>query len=74
MTNDTWDNQYDREHVAVWVRSLQATGFDAAAVRDELDKWTLNGMTQIYVGQYARMMPHAVARAMAELAVSREPL
>jgi hypothetical protein len=62
LCNDAWDSQHDREHVEVWVRSLQARGLDPAAIRDEVGRWTSDGMTQICVGQYARTIPVAVAR------------
>jgi hypothetical protein len=70
MTDDAWDNQYDREHLAAWVRALRASGLDAIAIRGEIDRWTLDGVTQICVGAYARTMPFSLARAMVEQALA----
>jgi hypothetical protein len=60
LCDDAWDSQF----VAVWVASLQARGLDPAAIRDKIDRWTLDGWAQICVGQNARMMPVDVARTM----------
>jgi hypothetical protein len=72
MTNDPWDNQYNTEHVAIWVRSLQAKGLDADAIRAEVDKWTLGDVTQIPVGQHARTIPTDVVRTMVDRALCHE--
>jgi hypothetical protein len=69
MTNDASDNQYDTEHVVLWVRWLQFKGLDPAAVRDEVDKWTLGEVTQVYVGQHARTMPSVVVKTIVEHAL-----
>jgi hypothetical protein len=74
MTNDTSDNQYDAEHVVLWVRWLQAKGLDAEAIRDEVDRWSLDDVTQVYVGAHARTMPTSVVRALVERALGRERL
>jgi hypothetical protein len=47
MTNDASDNQYNADHVVLWVRWLQAKGFDAEAISGEVDKWTLGDVTQV---------------------------
>jgi hypothetical protein len=62
MTNDSNDNQHDTEHGVLWVNALRAKGLDAKAVRNEIDKWTMDGVTQICVGGYARTMPTDVSR------------
>jgi hypothetical protein len=72
MTNDASDNQYNAEHVALWVRSLQAKGLDPEAIRGEVDKWTMYGVTQVYVGAHARTMPTGVVRAIVERALGDE--
>ena len=69
MTNDASDNQYNAEHVALWVRSLQAKGLDPEAIRGEVDKWTLGDVTQVYVGQHARTMPTVVVKTIVEHAL-----
>jgi hypothetical protein len=74
MINDAWDNEYVTEHVALWVNALRAKGLDAKAVGDEIDKWTMDGLTQICVGGYARTMPTDVVRAIVEQALGRERL
>jgi hypothetical protein len=70
MGNDAGENQYDREHVALWVRWLTARGLDRVAIMAELDQWTQDGVSQIYVGQYARTMPSILAKAMVEHALA----
>jgi hypothetical protein len=70
MTNDAWDNQYDRDHVVLWVRWLQAKGLDAEAIRGEIDRWSLDDVTQVYVGNHARTMPAEVVRGMVEQALT----
>jgi hypothetical protein len=72
MINDAWDNEYVTEHVGLWVNALLAKGLDANAVRDEIDKWTMDGVTQICVGGYARTMAADVVRAIVEQALCRE--
>jgi hypothetical protein len=57
MTNDASDKQYDTDHVVLWVRWLQAKGLDPEAIQGEVDRRSLDGVTQIYVGAYARIMP-----------------
>jgi hypothetical protein len=47
MTSDAWDIQHVTEHNVLWVRSLQANGLDAKAVKDEIGKWTMDGVTQL---------------------------
>jgi hypothetical protein len=72
MTNDASDNQYDTDHVVLWVRWLQAKGLGAEAIRGEIDKWSLDDVTQVCVGQHARTMPKDFVRAIVERAVGRE--
>jgi hypothetical protein len=66
MVDDAWDDEYVTEHVALWVNALRAKGLDAKAVRDEIDKWTMDDVTQICVGAYARTMPTDAVRAIVE--------
>ena len=68
MTNDASDNQYDRDHIVLWVRWLQFKGLDVEAIRGEVDKWTMYGVTQVYVGTHARTMPTDFVRAIVERA------
>jgi hypothetical protein len=70
MTNDASDNQYDHDHVVLWVNALRANGLDPAAVRDEIDRWSLDDVTQVYVGNHARTMPAEVVRGMVEQALT----
>jgi hypothetical protein len=72
MTNNASDNQYDTDHVVLWVRWLQAKGLDAEAIRGEVDRWSLDGVTQVYVGAYARTMPTDFVRAIVERALGDE--
>jgi hypothetical protein len=72
MTNDASDNQYDTEHVALWVRWLQAKGLDPEAIQGEVDRWSLDGVTQVYVGTYTRTMPTDFVRAIVERALGDE--
>ena len=74
MTNDASDNQYDHDHVVLWVNALRANRLDPAAVRDEVDRWSLDDVTQVYVGQHARTMPTNFVRAIVERALGRERL
>ena len=53
MTSDAWDNEYVTEHVALWVRWLQAEGLEPEAIRGEIDRWSLDDVTQVCVGQHA---------------------
>jgi hypothetical protein len=69
MASDAWDTKFDRDHVALWVRWLQARGLDLEAIRAEVDKWTLYGVTQVYVGQHARTMPTDFVREIVERAL-----
>ena len=69
MTGDARDRQYDTDHVILWVRWLQAKGLDSEAIRSEVDKWTMYGVTQVYVGAHARTMPTGVVRAIVERAL-----
>jgi hypothetical protein len=66
MTNDASDDQYDTDHVVLWVRWLQAKGLDREAIQGEVDKWTLGDVTQVCVGQHARTMPTDFVRATVE--------
>jgi hypothetical protein len=70
MTNDASDNQYETDHIVLWVRWLRAKGLDPGAIRSEVDKWTLGDVTQVYVGAHARTMPTDVVRAMVEQALT----
>jgi hypothetical protein len=72
MTNDAWDNQYNTDHVALWVRWLQAKGLDAEAIRGEIDEWSLDDVTQVCVGAYARTMPTDFVRAIVERELGHE--
>ena len=72
MTNDATDNQYDTDHVVLWVRWLQFKGLDAEAIRGEIDRWSLDGVTQVYVGNHARTMPTDFVRAIVERALGDE--
>jgi hypothetical protein len=72
MTNDASDNQCDTDHVVLWVRWLQAKGLDAEAIRSEVDKWSMYGVTQVYVGTHARTMPTDFVRAIVEQALADE--
>ena len=72
MTNDASDNQYDTDHVVLWVRWLQFKGLDREAIRSEVDKWSLDDVTQVYVGQYACTMPTDFVRAIVERALGDE--
>jgi hypothetical protein len=72
MTNDASDNQYDTEHVVLWVRWLQFKGLDVEAIRGEVDKWTMYGVTQVYVGTHARTMPTDLVRTIVERALGDE--
>jgi hypothetical protein len=74
LINDAWDNEYVTEHVDLWVNALQANGLDAIAVRDEMDRWTMDGVTQICVGANARTMPTDVVRAIVERVLGQERL
>jgi hypothetical protein len=74
MTNDASDNQYDTDHVVLWVRWLQFKGLDPAAVRDEVDKWTMYDVTMVYVGTHARIMPTEFVRAIVERVLGDEPV
>jgi hypothetical protein len=69
MNNDASDNQYDHDHIVLWVRWLQAKGLDSEAIRGEVDKWTLGDVTQVYVGQHARTMPTVVVKTIVEHAL-----
>ena len=66
MTNDESANQYDHDHVVLWVNALRANRLDPAAVRDEVDRWSLGGVTQVCVGQHARTMPTDFVRAIVD--------
>jgi hypothetical protein len=46
MANEASDNQYDTEHVVLWVRWLQAKGLEPKAIGDEIDRWSLDDVTQ----------------------------
>jgi hypothetical protein len=74
MTNEASDNQYDHDHVVLWVRWLQAKGLKPEAIRGEVDKWTLGDVTQVYVDAYARTMPTDVVRAIVERTLGDERL
>jgi hypothetical protein len=74
MTSDACDNQHDTDHAILWVRSLQARGLDAEAIRGEIDRWTLDDVTQVYVGAYARTMPTDFVREIVERALGLERL
>ena len=74
MTNDASDNQFDHDHVVLWVNALRANGLDPAAVRDEVDRWSLDDVTQVYLGQHARTLPTDFVRAIVERALGRERL
>jgi hypothetical protein len=74
MTNEASDNQYDAEHVVLLVNALRANGLDPAAVRVEIDRWSLDDVTQVYVGQHARTMPTDFVKAIVERALGRERL
>lgn len=64
----------DFEHVIDWVHFLRFKGLDAPAIRGEVERWTRDGVTTVYVGQHARTMPVTLAKAMVEqvLASQRE--
>jgi hypothetical protein len=72
MTNDASDNQYDRDHIVLWVRWLQFKGLDVEAIRGEVDNWSMYGVTQVYVGTHARTMPTYLVRAIVEQALADE--
>jgi hypothetical protein len=72
MTNEASDNQYDTDHIVLWVRWLQAKGLDPEAIRGELDKWNLGDVTQVCVGTHARTMPTEFVRAIVERALGDE--
>ena len=72
MTNDASDNRYDTDHVVLWVRWLQAKGLDPEAIQGKVDRWSLDGVTQVCVGAYARTMPTDFVRAIAERALGDE--
>jgi hypothetical protein len=72
MTNEASDNQYDSEHVVLWVRWLQAKGLEPEAIRGEIDRWSLDDVTQLYVGNHACTMPTDFVRAMVERALGDE--
>jgi hypothetical protein len=71
MTSDSWDNQYNADHIAMWVRWLQATGLDPEAIRDQIDKCSLGDVTMIYVAQHGRTMPTDFVRAIVERVLTR---
>ena len=72
MTNDESENQYDHDHVVLWVNALRANGLDPAAVRGEIDRWSLDGVTQVCVGQHARTMPTDFVSTIVERALGDE--
>ena len=72
MTNDTSDNQYDTDHVVLWVRWLQAKGLDPEAIRSEIDRWSLDDVTMVYVAQHGRTIPRDLVRAIVERALGDE--
>jgi hypothetical protein len=74
MTNEASGNQYNADHVTLWVRWLQAKGLKPEAIRGEVDKWTLGDVTQVYVGQHARTMPTDFVREIVERALGLERL
>jgi hypothetical protein len=67
------DNEYNADHIVLWVRWLQAQGLDPEAIRGEVDKWTMYGVTQVYVGQHARTMPTEFVGAIVERALRARP-
>jgi hypothetical protein len=70
MTNDESNNHSDTEYVVLWERWLQSKGLDAEAIRGEIDRWSLDGVTQVDVGNHARTMPAEVVRGMVEQALT----
>jgi hypothetical protein len=64
-----WPASEDHEHVVSWVRFLRFQGMDAERIRQELARFTRDGMTQIRVGGYSRTMPVALAQAIVEQAI-----
>jgi hypothetical protein len=62
----------DFEQVIQWVRFLRARSRDDAAIRNEVESWTLDGISQIYVDGEARTMPVALVRAKVEQALSSQ--
>ena len=57
MINDPRDNQYNADHVAMWVRLHQAMGLNPEAIRGEIDRCTLGDVTMIYEAQHGRTIP-----------------
>jgi hypothetical protein len=72
MTNEASDSKYNADHVTLWVRWLQAKGLDAEAIRGEIDRWTLDDVTQVYVGNHARTMQTDFVREIVERALGDE--
>ena len=72
MINDPRDNQYNADHVAMWVRLLQAMGLNPEAIRGEIDRCTLGDVTMVYVAQHGRTMPTDFVRAIVERALGDE--
>jgi hypothetical protein len=74
MTNDAWYNQYNTEHVVLWVRWLRAKGFEPEASRGEIDRWRLDDVTQVCVGQHTRIMPTDFVSPIVERVLGDEPV
>jgi hypothetical protein len=74
MTSNAWYNQYNTEHIVLWVRWLQAKGLEPEAIRGEIDRWSLDDVTQVYVSQHARIIPTYLVRAIVERVLGDEPV
>jgi hypothetical protein len=74
MTSDASDNQYDHDHIVLWVLWLQFKGLDPEAIQCEVDRWSLDGVTQVYVAAHARTTLTNAVSAIVERAIGDEPV